>query len=92
MIDEVTTKLEASAVLDRARQFFLETGSIYSASLAEESESHLTFATFRNRLAIAAFPDPGGRGTRVRVSTLRPNEAVGKLLAFVQANGAESDK
>ncbi|MEN8143601.1 MAG: hypothetical protein ABFS14_01500 [Gemmatimonadota bacterium] len=92
MISEVTTKLEPAAVLDRARQFFLGAGSIHAASLSEESESHLTFTTFRDRLAIAAYPDPGGHGTRVRVSTLRPNQAVGKLLAFVSSNGTGSDQ
>ena len=92
MIREVTTKLEPAAVLDRARQFFSEAGSIYSASLAEESESHLTFTTFRSRLAIAAYPDPDGHETRVRVSTLRPDAAVGKLLAFVRSDAAESDR
>ncbi|MEE9207157.1 MAG: hypothetical protein V3U67_02095 [Gemmatimonadota bacterium] len=92
MISEITTKLEPAAVLDRARQFFSEAGSICSASLAEESESHLTFTTFRSRLAIAAFPDPGGHETRVRVSTLRPDATVGKLLAFVGSDPAEPDR
>ena len=89
MISEVTTKLEPAAVLERARQFFSDAGS---ASLAEESESHLTFATFRSRLAIAAYPDPDGPDTRVRVSTLRPDAVVGKLLAFLRSDAAQSDR
>ena len=57
----------------------------------DQGDHHLTVATFRSRLAISAFPDPDGRGTRVRISTLRRNDAVGKLLTLLATGEVENE-
>lgn len=76
--------------IDAARRFFTDSDAVHPATIVEEGDNHLTVATFRSRLAISAFPDPEGQGTRVRVSTLRRNDAVGKLLTLL-ANGEAGD-
>lgn len=91
MIRETTTTLPPDAVLAEAKQFFMSDLSVYSAWLEDESDSHVTFSTFRSRLAVSAYPDPEGEApTRVRVSTLRVDEAVGKFLTHIET--ADSPK
>ena len=91
MIRETTTTLPAAAVLEEAKTFFMSDLSVYSAWLEDESETHVTFSTFRSRIAVSAFPDPEGEApTRVRVSTLRVDEAVGKFLTHIET--ADSSK
>lgn len=87
MISEVVTKLSPEVVIEEARRFFTDEGAFHSATIVDESDRHLTLGMFRSRLAISAFPDEGssdeGR-TRVRVSTLRRNDAVGRFLVLVE--------
>ena len=87
MISEVVTKLSPEAVIEAARRFFTDEGAFHSATIVDESDTHLTLGMFRSRLAISAFPDGGSRSaglTRVRVSTLRRNDAVGRFLVLVE--------
>ena len=87
MISEVVTKLSPEAVIEEARRFFTDEGAFHSATIVDESDTHLTLGMFRSRLAISAFP-AGGDGvdglTRVRVSTLRRNDAVGRFLVLIE--------
>lgn len=83
MVTETTTRLDPEQVLDRARQFFTGQGSVSAANIVEESDRHITFATFRSRLAVSAWSDEALGQTRVRVSTLRRNDAVGKFLSSI---------
>jgi len=86
MISEVVTKLSPEAVIEQARRFFTDEGAFHSATIVDESDTHLTLGMFRSRLAISAFPDGGSQSaglTRVRVSTLRRNDAVGRFLVLV---------
>ncbi|MFQ5888771.1 MAG: hypothetical protein ACE5JR_01825 [Gemmatimonadota bacterium] len=81
----MSTELSPAAVLEEARRFFTGEDSVYAASIEEESEAHLTLATFRSRIAVSAFPDPADQGrTRVRISTLRPDDAIGKFLSYIR--------
>lgn len=88
MITEVITQLSPEAVIDEARSFFTDEGAFHSATIIDEGDTHLTLGMFRSRLAITAFPDPGDAGTRVRVSTLRRNDAVGRFLTLVTTGGS----
>lgn len=85
MITETTTSLAPEQVLARARRFFTAEDSVSAATVVDESDRHLTLATFRSRLAISAWQDEALGGTRVRVSTLRRNDAVGQFLSLVTA-------
>ena len=87
MISETTTRLAPDRVLQEARRFFTAEDSVSAATIVDESERHLTLATFRSRLAISAWPDTDGLGTRVRVSTLRRQDSVGKFLRWLEAAG-----
>jgi len=91
MITEVVTSLSPGEVIDEARRFFTDEGAFHSATIVDEGESHLTLGMFRSRLAISAFPAAKGE-TRVRVSTLRRNDAVGRFLALVETGGSASDE
>lgn len=91
MISETLTGMSPERTIDAARRFFTDSGAVHSATIVEEGDNHLTVATFRSRVAISAFPDPDGQGTRVRVSTLRRNDAVGKLLTLL-ANGEDGEE
>lgn len=85
MTSETTTPLSPPQVLDLAREFFAGPDAVHAASVSEESDSHIAFATFRSRLVVAAFPDPEGEAaTRVRVSTLREYAAADRFLTFVR--------
>jgi len=93
MITETLTDLAPERVIEDARRFFTDEGALHSATIVDESATHLTLGMFRSRLAITAFPDSVERGrTRVRVSTLRGNDAVGKFIAFVRTGGTEGAK
>jgi hypothetical protein len=84
MTREITTELSPESVLKAVRSFFMGQGALHSAWLETESETHLSFGTFRGNLAVAAFPDPTGEApTRVRVSTLREEGAVPRLLTYL---------
>lgn len=83
MITETTTRLSPDAVLAQARRFFTEEDALHAATVVDESDRHLTLATFRSRLAISAWPE--GEGTRVRVSTLRRHDSVGKFLLSLES-------
>lgn len=87
MITETTTLLSPERVLQEARRFFTEENSIAQSAIVEESERHLTVATFRSRLAITAWPDQADARTRVRVSTLRRQDVVGKFLTWIETAG-----
>jgi hypothetical protein len=83
MITETTTRLAPDQVLDGARRFFTAEDSLSAATVVDESERHVTLATFRSRLAISAWPDEAAGRTRVRVSTLRRQDSVGKFLSWL---------
>lgn len=91
MISETLTAMSPERTIEEARRFFTDSGATLPATIVEEGKNHLTVTTFRSRLAITAFPDPEGRGTRVRVGTLRSNDAVGKLLTLL-ATGEPGDE
>ncbi|MFQ5688724.1 MAG: hypothetical protein ACE5HQ_00445 [Gemmatimonadota bacterium] len=82
---ETTTTLSPTEVMAEVKRFFLGPGAFHSAWLEHEGESYLTFGTFRGNLAVGAFPDPEHEGrTRVRVSTLRDEGAVPRLLTYLR--------
>lgn len=86
MTTETTTTLAPEEVLSAVRHFFMGPDSLHSAWLEAESDTHLSFATFRGNLAVAAFPDPRDEApTRVRISTLREESAVGRLVTYLRA-------
>jgi len=87
MITETRTRLTPERVLSEARRFFTDEDAIAQASVVDESDRHVTLATFRSRLAISAWPEESGDMTRVRVSTLRRQEAVGKFLSWIETVG-----
>ncbi len=92
MISETLTDLAPERVIEDARRFFTDEGALHSATIVDESKTHITLGLFRSLLVIAAFPDVSETGrTRVRVSTLRRNDAVGKFLAFIRTGGSEED-
>ncbi len=67
-MQETTTSLAPSAVLDAAREFFARRVSIYSAYIEQQSDHHLTFRGQGGEeiaIAVSASPD----GTRVTGST-----------------------
>ena len=88
MITETTTELAPHRVLAEARRFFTEEDALSAATIVDESDRHVTLATFRSRLAISAWREPEGTGTRVRVSTLRRHDAVGKFLSWLESESA----
>jgi hypothetical protein len=83
MITETVSALAPERVIEEAKRFFTEEQAVLPAQIVDEGDRHLTVSTFRSRVAVSAFPDPDGAGTRVRVSTLRRNDAVGKLVALL---------
>lgn len=88
MTSETTTSLPPDEVLNLAREFFAGENAVHGASLSEESDSHVTFATFRSRIVVAAFPDPRGEApTRVRVSSLREYTAADRFLTYLRTSG-----
>jgi hypothetical protein len=84
MVTEITTRLAPDQVLNGARRFFTAEDSVSAATVVDESDRHVTVATFRSRLAISAWTDEAGGETRVRVSTLRRQDAVGRFLSWLE--------
>ena len=84
MIRDTTTRLAPEQVLNGARRFFTAEDSLSAATVVDESDRHVTVATFRSRLAISAWTDEEGGETRVRVSTLRRQDAVGRFLSWLE--------
>lgn len=85
MTTETTTTLPPTEVLEAVREFFMGGDAYHEAWLERESESHLSFGTFRGNLAVAAFPDPAGEApTRIRITTLREEGVVPRLLTYLQ--------
>lgn len=79
---ETISDLTPNEALQAARDFFLGPGSEPTAWLETESDTHLSFCTFRGNLAIAAFEDPVTPSrTRVRITTLREEGLVPRLIA-----------
>lgn len=89
MTSEATTELPPGEVLELARRFFTGPDAVHEASISEESDSHVTFATFRSRLVVAAFPDPDDDATRVRVSTLREYAVADRFLTYLESAAPE---
>lgn len=86
MTSEATTGLTPERVLELAREFFTGSDAVHEAAISEESGSHITFATFRSRIVVAAFPDPRGEAaTRVRVSTLREYAVADRFLTYLRS-------
>lgn len=84
MTVEITSELSPRALLEATRAFFLGKEAYRHAWLETESDSHLGFCTFRGNLAVAAFPDPRGEGrTRIRISTLREEGTVPRLVTYL---------
>lgn len=94
MTTEITTRVPPAEVLEAVKRFFGGRKPFHDAWLENESEGHLSFGTFRGNIAVAAFPDPEGEApTRVRVSTLREEGAVPRLLTYLRtldASGLEA--
>ncbi len=85
MTTEIRSSLSPREVLDAARRFFAGEDALGSAWLEGESESHVAFATFRGKLVVAAFPDPEeADGTRVRITTLREDGAMPRLVTYLR--------
>ncbi len=85
MTNEARTTLPAAAVLAAAKRFFTGSEAIHPARIEAESQTHVSFATFRSNVLVSAFPDPEREGmTRVRASTLRDEAAVGKFLTYLR--------
>lgn len=85
MTVEITSELSPRALLEATKAFFLGKEAYRHAWLETESESHLGFGTFRGNLAVAAFRDPDGAGrTRIRISTLREEGAVPRLVTYLR--------
>lgn len=86
MTTETTSRMTPEEVLSAVRHFFMGPDSLHSAWLETESDTHVSFGTFRGNLAVAAFPDPREEApTRVRISTLREESAVGRLVTYLRA-------
>ena len=93
MTSEATTDLPPSEVLELAGEFFTGPGAVEPASVSEASERHVTFATFRSRIVVSAFPDPEGEApTRVRVSTLREYAAADRFLTWLRTRSGKNEQ
>ena len=91
MTTETASAMAPGEVLAAARDFFLGADRMADAWIDTESDTHITFCTFRGNLSIAAFADPEAAGaTRVRVTTLREEGIVPRLLAHLALSGATS--
>ncbi len=85
MTTEISSDLTPQEVLEATREFFMGPDAVHSAWLEGESAAHLSFGTFRGNLAVAAFPDPeAGGATRVRITTLRDEGAVPRLVTHLR--------
>ncbi|MDX1395640.1 MAG: hypothetical protein R3195_14755 [Gemmatimonadota bacterium] len=90
MTREMTAPVAPADVLRAARDFFTGPGRMADAWIDSESDSHISFCTFRGNLAVGATPDPDAPGrSRVRVSTLREEGLVPRLVAYLGSLAAE---
>lgn len=86
MTRETTTKLTPERVLQEAKRFFSGDGSVFAAYPIEEGDRYVTFGTFRGQISVFADVDPEIEGrTRVRASTLREDDAVGKFITYLRS-------
>lgn len=84
MTTETTTAIAPGAVLQAAKEFFTGPRRVADAWIDSESDSHLSFCTFRGNLSVSAVPDPEETGgSRVRISTLRDEGLVPRLVAYL---------
>ncbi|MYA33389.1 MAG: hypothetical protein F4164_03385 [Gemmatimonadales bacterium] len=84
MTTETVSALAPADVLAATRDFFIGDDRMVDAWVDTESNTHIAFCTFRGNLSVAAFPDPAApAGTRVRVTTLREEGIVPRLLAYL---------
>ena len=86
MTTETTTQLSPAEAIAVSREYFTRTLIGYSGTIEDETETSLLLNDFRNRIAIAATADDSV--TRIRVSTLRPDERVAKYVTFIRTVGA----
>jgi hypothetical protein len=92
MTTETTIARPPEAILRAARDFFLAPGRMADAWIESESDTHVSFCTFRGNLAIGVSPDAEDPGrTRVRVTTLRQEGLVPRLITYLTKvqSGAE---
>ncbi len=88
---ETTSDLTPEQALQAARDFFLGPGAEPAAWLETESGRHLSLCTFRGNLAVAVFEDPEvPTRTRVRITTLREEGLVPRLIAHLDSVSAGS--
>ncbi|WP_420634772.1 hypothetical protein [Candidatus Palauibacter sp.] len=91
MTTETGSTLSPAEVLGVVRAFFLGADRIADAWIDTESDTHITLCTFRGNLSVAAFADPEQPGaTRVRVTTLREEGIVPRLLTHLSLAGGRS--
>jgi len=91
MTIETTSASSPEDVLRAARDFFHGPHRVADAWIDSESEYHLSLCTFRGNLSIAAVRDPADPAvTRVRVSTLRYEGVVPRLMTVLEGLGARS--
>jgi hypothetical protein len=85
MTTETTTPLSPAEAIAESKRFFTRTLIGYSGTIEDETDTSLLLNDFRNRIAISVIaPEQGETSTRVRVSTLRPDERVAKYVSFIR--------
>lgn len=89
MTTETTSRLSPEEVLTAVKRFFLGDDPVHHAWLESETNRSLTFGTFRGNLAVAVVGREGD-GTRVRITTLRYDGAVPRLVTFLRGLEPES--
>jgi len=86
MTTEITLSIRPRDVLDAARGFFLAPDRMADAWIDSESDSHVSFCTFRGNLAVGATIDPEDPDrTRVRLTTLREEGLVPRLVTYLKS-------
>ena len=86
MTTEASVSNSPDAILRAARDFFLAPGRMADAWIESESDTHLSFCTFRGNLAIGVAPDAEDPArTRVRVTTLREEGLVPRLITYLKS-------
>jgi hypothetical protein len=79
-LQETTTSLAPSAVLDAAREFFARRVSIYSAYIEQQSDQHVSFrGQGGEEIVIAAISGPDG--TNVTGSTYMFDAQVSRFFS-----------
>lgn len=88
MTTETTTRLTPVEAIAESKKYFTRTLIGYSGTIEDETDTSLLLNDFRNRIAISAVAgEDDEAATRVRVSTLRPDERVSKYLSFIRTAG-----